>query len=507
MIGPHSGILVSWIGNADLRAANGDPNSGLGPIGQAVEAERFERIELLGNYDAAALQRYQNWLEPRSKAKVYLHRYQLTSPINFREIYLAVVEVLEQLRKQVGPLAGLTFHLSPGTPAMQSVWILLSKTTYPARLIQTSEEAGLQEADIPFDIAAEFIPDVRRATDQRVIEAAEGKSFPMAAFSDIVYRGPEMKRVIAMAARAAVRSVPVLIEGESGTGKEMLAKAIHQASPRADKPCIAVNCGAIPPELVESEFFGHKKGAFSGAVESRVGHFEQADGGTLFLDEIGELPKPAQVKILRALQEGEIVPVGESRPRKVDVRVIAATNRSLSEEVAAGRFREDLFFRLAVAVVKLPPLRARKGDLGMLIDSLLERVNLTASLEHAGGHKKISVGAKKIMLEHSWPGNIRELFNTLLRATVWTDGDVINEEMMREAILAPVASLTQGSNILKQELGDGFSLEKVMGTVARHYLERASTEAQGNKTKAAKLVGFSNYQTFSNWMEKYGMSK
>ncbi len=505
MIKTRSVILVSWIGNADLRAANGEPRAGLGPIGQAVDTEDFGRIELLGNYDEAALKRYGGWLGERTKAKIYLHRYQLTSPINFREIYLAVVEVLERLRKEVGPLAAVTYHLSPGTPAMQSVWILLSKTTYPARLIQTSEEAGLQEADIPFDIAAEFIPDIRRATDRRVIEAAEGKSFPMAAFSDIIHRGPEMKRVISMAARAAVRSVPVLIEGESGTGKEMLAKAIHQASPRADKPCIAVNCGAIPAELVESEFFGHKKGAFSGAVESRVGHFEQANGGTLFLDEIGELPKPAQVKILRALQEGEIIPVGESKPRKVDVRVIAATNRSLTEEVAADRFREDLFFRLAVAVVKLPPLRSRKGDLGMLIDSLLDRVNLMASLENAGGHKKLSVGARKLMLGHPWPGNIRELFNTLLRATVWTDGDFITEDMMRAAIMEPTTTATRGSSILERELGGGFSLDKVIGGVARHYLERAMAQTRGNKSEAARLLGIGSYQTLSNWLQKYGV--
>jgi len=500
-------VLVSWIGGTDLRAASGDVAAGRGPIGQAADAERYDRIELLCNYEKAEATRYVAWLQSESSSEIRLHFHQLTSPINFREIYLAVRDVLDLLRKTAGPDAQVTYHLSPGTPAMASVWILLAKTSYPARLIQTSSEAGLQEADIPFDIAAEFIPDMRRASDSRIIEAAEAKSQTVAEFADIVHRSPEMKRVIAMAAKAATRSIPVLMEGESGTGKEMLAKAIHQASPRARKPFIAVNCGAIPPELVESEFFGHKKGAFSGAVEDRKGHFEQADGGTLFLDEIAELPKPAQVKLLRALQEGAIVPVGESKPRKVDVRVVAATNRSLSEEVAAGRFREDLFFRLAVAVLKLPPLRSRTGDLNLLIDSLLAQVNRTTASEPDHLDKRLSVGARKLMLEHPWPGNVRELLNTLLRATVWSDGDQISPDVMRAAILEPTSLTGRSSGILNQPLEEGFSLEKIMAEVARHYLTRAVKDAHGSKTKAAKLVGLSNYQTLTNWMKKYGLEQ
>ena len=170
-----------------------------------------------------------------------------------------------------------------------------------------------------------------------------------------------MKRVIARARRVAPRSVPVLIEGETGTGKELIARAIHQAGPRRGRAFVAVNCGAIPADLVESELFGHEKGAFTGADRSRKGYFEAADAGTLFLDEIGELPAPAQVKLLRVLQDGLVVRIGATRPVQVDVRVIAATNRTLTHEVARNRFREDLFYRLAVAVLKLPPLRERPG--------------------------------------------------------------------------------------------------------------------------------------------------
>lgn len=500
-----SGILVSWIGGTDLRAADGDAAAGLGPIGQAIAAERYERIDLLCNYEKSEGERYVGWLKGRANCEINAHYYRLTSPINFREIYVAVREVLELLRKKIGPGTKVSYHLSPGTPAMTSVWILLAKTNYPARLIQTSAEAGLQEADIPFDIAAEFIPDLLRASDRRVIEAAEARAQPAAEFVDIVHRSPEMKRVIAMATKAALRNVPVLIEGESGTGKEMFAKAIHQASSRAGKPFIAVNCGAIPAELVESEFFGHKKGSFSGAIESRKGHFELADGGTLFLDEIGELPKAAQVKILRALQEGEITPVGE-RARHVDTRIIAATNRSLVEEVAAGRFRADLFFRLAVAVLKLPPIRSRTGDLSLLIDSLLSHVNRTVASDIGEYDKKLSVGARKLMLEHNWPGNVRELLNTLLRAVVWADGEVISADVIRDAILEPSALAEQSGGILNQELEGGFSLEEVMAQVARHYLARAVKDSHGNKTQAAKLLGLSNYQTLTNWLNRYGLT-
>ena len=182
-----------------------------------------------------------------------------------------------------------------------------------------------------------------------------------------------MARLIQRARRVAVRNVPVLIEGESGTGKEMLARAIHRASPRGSRTFIAVNCGAIPDQLIESELFGHEKGAFTDAKEVRKGYFEAAEGSTLFLDELGELPGPAQVKLLRAIQEGEVVRLGSTKPLKIDVRIIAATNRTLTEETAAGRFRDDLFYRLAVAVLKIPPLRERTGDLSLLVDHLVDQ--------------------------------------------------------------------------------------------------------------------------------------
>lgn len=216
-----------------------------------------------------------------------------------------------------------------------------------------------------------------------------------------------MQRLVAKARRLAVHDVPVLIQGESGTGKELLAKAIHAASSRKTKPFIAVNCGAIPTELLETEFFGHEKGAFTGAMVSRIGHFEAADSGTLFLDEIGELPLPAQVKLLRVLQEQKLQKLGSSKSISVNTRIIAATNRNLIEDLAAGKFREDLFHRLAIGVIQLPPLRERQGDLNPLIDVALNRLNRESRSLVGWKEKKLSAGARNLLVQHPWPGNIR----------------------------------------------------------------------------------------------------
>ena len=239
------------------------------------------------------------------------------------------------------------------------------------------------------------------------------------AFDEIVGSAPQFRAALAIAAKAARARVPVLIEGESGVGKEVVAEAIHAASPRSRKPAIAVNCGAIPANLVESELFGHEKGAFTGAFERKIGRFQDADGGTLFLDEVGEMPLDAQVKLLRVLQSGEIQPLGARHPREVDVRVIAATNKSLLAEVEAGRFREDLYYRLNVVQVTIPPLRERAGDIPALARHLLARIAEQPGLRPLG----ITDDALTLLGSYDWPGNVRQLQNALFRAAVLCDGD------------------------------------------------------------------------------------
>ncbi|HEY6727415.1 MAG TPA: sigma-54 dependent transcriptional regulator [Polyangiaceae bacterium] len=493
-------VLVAWLGKNDLRAPVESDSVGQGPIAQALSSRDFAEAFLLSDYEDKLVRPYLKWLKARTMTRVEVLPHKLSGPTNFGEIYEAAVRGVEHALGKARD-AQLSFHLSPGTPAMAAVWIILGKTRFPAELIESSREHGVRTASVPFDLSAEFLPDLLREQDERLKQTATGTPPEAPEFANIIHKSRVMGRLIERARRVAIRSVPVVIEGESGTGKELLARAIHRASPRRDKAFIAVNCGAIPAELVESELFGHKKGSFTGAHSDRKGHFKEADGGTLFLDELGELRGAAQVKLLRAIQEGEIVPLGESKPVKVDVRIVAATNRTLTEEIASGRFREDLFYRLAVAVLKLPSLRERQGDLGMLIDHLLVQVNREAEQEPGFKEKKLSSGARNLLLSHPWPGNVRELGNTLRRAAIWSDGAAISSEDVREALL-PVATTTR-PEVLGRPLGGGFDLRDLLKEVARHYLERAMDEAQGNKTKATELVGLPSYQTLTNWLKTY----
>ncbi len=237
-------------------------------------------------------------------------------------------------------------------------------------------------------------------------------------FGDLIAGSASMTRVIALGKRASNSQIPVLIEGESGVGKELIARAIQGESDRAGKPFITINCGAIPENLVESILFGHERGSFTGAVDRRVGKFQEADGGTLFLDEVGELPLEAQVKLLRALQEGEIDPVGSKRPVKVDFRLISATNRDMIELVKAGRFREDLFYRLNVFPILLPSLRKRLEDVPELARHFLERF----AAEEGKRVTTIAKEAIELLTSYSWPGNVRQLENAIFRAVVLADG-------------------------------------------------------------------------------------
>ena len=499
-------ILVSWIGNADLRGPEENESIGVGPLAQALDARAFDEVHLLTNHPQDAVRPYLRWLERYAcDAKLHIHREALSGPTEFGEIYQAAVRTCERACGEgTTQDMGLVFHLSPGTPAMAAVWIILAKTRFPAELIESSQRHGVRTASVPLDISADFLPDLLRRPDRELERLSAGLPPEAPEFDEIIHRGRAMKRVILRARRAAPRSVPVLIEGETGTGKELLARAIHGASLRRNGPFIAVNCGALPPELVESELFGHEKGAFTGATAQRAGHFGEAHGGTLFLDEVGELPKAAQVKLLRALQEGEILSVGSSRPREVDVRVIAATNRALAGEVEGGQFREDLFHRLAVAVLRLPPLRERREDLSLLVTRLLEQVNREGEEQPGFVHKKLSAGARNLLLAHPWPGNIRELQNTLRRAAIWSSDATLTAEDTREALL-PASESGGAAQILGRPLGEALDLPALLATVARHYLGRALDETRGNKTEAAKLVGLPSYQTFTNWIKRYGV--
>jgi DNA-binding NtrC family response regulator len=267
-------------------------------------------------------------------------------------------------------------------------------------------------------------------------------------FRDIVTRSPLMRAVLRNAEKTAASQIPVLIEGESGVGKELIARAIHGSGERRSKPFVAVNCGAIPDNLVESILFGHEKGAFTGATERHTGKFVEADGGTLFLDEVGELPPAAQVKLLRAVQEGEVEPVGARKPVKVDVRLVSATNRNLTDDVKAGRFREDLFYRLHVFPIAVPSLRERPEDIPELVRHFLVRF----CAEEGKAIRSVSGEALGLLSRHRWPGNVRQLENAVFRAVVLADGDEIGRDefpqIAAQVLTAPAAGATHAASEL-----------------------------------------------------------
>jgi len=491
--------LLSWLGKSDIVASKGGTLGGIGPIAQVATRLEFERIEILSNYPATDYKAYAKWLNKLCNAKPVITHVELTDPTDYAKIYEAARRRIKEILKS-DPHIKLTFHLSPGTPAMSSVWLLLSKTFCVAELIQTSQEEGLKTVSLPFDISAEYLPNLIKQADDALEELGDGIDI----FGDAHFRSKQMKSVVEFSRRAAVFNVPILIEGESGTGKELFARGIHESGLRRGGPFVTVNCGAIPEQLVESELFGHKKGAFSGAIRDHDGHFITAKSGTIFLDEIGDLPLPAQVKILRVLQEKEVMPVGSSVTRKTDVRIISATNRDLVKEVAEGRFREDLFYRLAVLVVKLPPLRNRQGDIGLLIDLFLERFNQSNDGKIWEGIKTITPGARSRLIRHTWPGNVRELENTLKRAAVTANGARITESDIETALFQIDK---RRNDVYDRSLGHGFNLQELLADVTRYYLVQAMKEANHNKSEAARLLGMTSYQTLTNWLSKHKVDR
>lgn len=294
----------------------------------------------------------------------------------------------------------------------------------------------------------------------------------------IIYKSPQMIELINMASRVAASRASVLIQGESGTGKELLARLIHQLSPRAHKPIIVVNCGALQENLLESELFGHEKGAYTGAVSRRIGRFEEADGGTLFLDEIGELSPTIQVKLLRFLQEREISRLGSNASISVDVRIISATNRDLETQVKQGAFREDLFYRLKVVTMALPPLRERKEDLPALIDHYMEKF----ARENGRTIQSITAEARDLLLKYDYPGNVRELVNILERAVVIAREDYITVGDL------PFKGESAVRSSGKKSTG---SLRESLENLEMHLISEAMSKVADNQTRAAEILGMS----------------
>lgn len=521
---PDRKLVFSWIGDADLlawgRAVGGSTEQdvaalfkgparkveGKGPIKTLVDDVAFDELHLMTDKPVGITKRFAAWLGPRA----VIHPATLKSPVDYEAIFESVDHAMEKVISQCRDRYELAIHLSSGTPAMTAIWVLLGKSRYPALFYQTYRDKVIPTS-IPFDLIVDYLPGVLRRTD-RALQSANVSDAATEAFGKVTGSSARIREVISRARRIALRDVGVLLLGESGVGKDVFARAVHETSPRCAKPFVAINCAAVPKDLLESELFGHIKGGFTGATADRPGAFEQADAGTLFLDEVGECDLPMQAKLLRVLQPGPEDPptrrtfrrVGDAKDRHADVRIIAATNRDLQAEVAAGRFREDLYYRLATFILKIPALRERATDIPVIGEHLLARLNADFSRTEPGyQHKRLSASTKRFLAQQAWPGNVRQLQNALLQAAVMSDAEVLEPEDL-EVVLAesPSSGLPPGNEV---PLGDGFSLSKHLESIQRTFLARAMKEAGGSKARAAELLGYANYQTLAAQLDRLGV--
>lgn len=520
---PTQRILFSWIGYADLRALaaslpepeqrevlkgipNPNPTPGQpGPLKCLMDNEQFDEVHLLSDHNTVKNRHYLKWLG----GDPVLHPVKLPNPTDYPEVFKVADAELAKVVSVPRPHAiDLCMHLSPGTPTMTAIWLLLGKSKYSPTTFYQTHECKAWVTDIPFDLVVEFVPQVLRDADARLQRLASQSPQDVAGFKGILGDSHSFRVAVGIAKRAARRDMSVLLLGESGTGKEKFAKAIHDASPRRHEPFVAVNCAAFSQGLLESELFGHGQGAFTGATKARDGAFKAADGGTLFLDEIGECDPAMQAKLLRVLQPPDHDPchrvffrVGESKPTTSDVRIIAATNRDLHAAIAKGQFRDDLYYRLEVVTIKLPPLRDRREDIPVLVQRFLAQINENFEKKEPGyKHKTISSSAIAFVRKYPWPGNVRQLHNTLQRAAVLTDGDVIDRQDVADAIAEVPGKPTV--DLMEQPLGEGFILTDFLEEIQRHYLLRGMKESGGVKTKAAELLGYKNYQTLAAQLER-----
>ena len=339
----------------------------------------------------------------------------------------------------------------------------------------------------------EIILTVKKALDlhrlTREVEHLREKVGVETALGSIIGRAKPMRELFRMIDRVASSNTTILIYGESGTGKELVARAIHQQSPRRDRPFVAIDCGALPETLLESELFGHVRGSFTGALTSKKGLFEEADGGTLLLDEIGDTTPAFQSKLLRVLQENEIRPVGGNKTLKVDVRVIAATNKDLKKSVEKKSFREDLYYRLAVVPIVIPPLRQRREDIPLLVDHFIRKCCERSGFEP----KRIAPKTLKLLVESSWPGNVRELENVIERAVLMSPGPEIFAEAL---FMEPLAD--QPEDALPE------AIRIATETVEKEKIAEATRQAKGNRSRAAKLLGISR-ATLYNKLKRYNL--
>lgn len=495
-------VLVSWIGHTDWNAwADAYPDAerifaepsiapalehfkrakvnGIGPLKTAAQSGRFDLIHLISRIPELDRE-FAKWLG----TKVEVHKVTLDDPTEYRAVYLEVGRVL----RDIGRENDFNFLLSSGTPTMAAVWVLLGKTIHQATLWQTFQ-GNLNQTELPFDLAL-----FERQASQRLALAYSqaADSLPVS-FNPIVGSSSAIEDARRRAAVMARHDVCVLLLGESGTGKELFAKAIHEASERRDGPYQAVNCAAIPGQLLESELFGHEKGAFTGADKSKDGLFKLADGGTLFLDEVGECDLGMQAKLLRVLQPPADSPcqrifrrVGGKDDQKSDVRVIAATNRDLLDMVSKGTFREDLYYRLASVTIRLPPLRERQSDIPDIANKLLQQIRHVLRPKAGKQVLRLSPEALGFAQTRRWKGNIRQLYNVLLQAAMFATGDDISRHDLEAASIDVGEAPESTGEFL---FGGDKTVTEYLDGQRNKLFREALRRSRENQSEAAKLLG------------------
>ena len=492
--------LITFAGYGDPESQRqGDALPQPGPVLHLTSLRKFERIVLLGTPETVAhTTGTQAALTTRHPScEVLVIPLDLPDPTSYSAI-------LTNLRKFLRPLIDerpddeYFVATASGTPQMHACWLLLcASQELPARILQTRPPRFVT-AKFPvvteLDLSDRIFPIVRSqeneapppapppapgSTGPVPIQRSQASDWRAAAHSVGMVGGhPLFRRVLETAATLAPYDVPILIQGETGTGKELLAHLIHLNSQRREKPFVPVNCAALPRELVESILFGHKRGAFTGANRDQTGKFALADGGTLFLDELGDLPLDAQAKMLRVMEDGMVEPLGSSHSVRVDVRIVAATNRPLTQAINEGKFREDFFYRFA-EVLHLPALRERRSDIPKLALHILDRLN--KSLPEP---KRLSQRALDKLYRADWQGNVRDLMNVIERAAFLTTNQTIQPEDLQ---VRTISNMTQ--KLSQPEPHEGFSLEEYLSTSRRSLIEKALQLAEGNQSMAARLLG------------------
>ncbi|MEJ2039847.1 MAG: sigma-54 dependent transcriptional regulator [Desulfosarcinaceae bacterium] len=405
---------------------------------------------------------------------------------------------------RLGDITGLDVLRAAKQKNAHTVVIMISAYATTETAVEAMNEGAYDYVPKPFD-NDELKSTLANALERRTLDAdrqiIEDELKKTVHFGKIVGSSPRMLHIYQMVRQVAKTRTNVLITGESGTGKELIARAIHDDSERAEMPFVPINCGGIPETLVESEFFGHKKGAFTGATQDKKGLLETAHGGTIFLDEVGELSVPMQVKLLRAVQERVFRCVGGTRDISVDIRIISATNKRLEDEVIAGNFREDLFYRLNVIEIKVPPLRERKADLKILTQHFIEKYAREMQKEVT----KVSSYAVDMLKKYDFPGNVRELENLIERSVALSSTNILLPDSLAMSIhKRRWIEGVENKRFDVDEVAHGVSLDEILADIERAYLTKALECSSGNKNKAAELLGIT-FRSFRYRLDKLGI--